>query len=257
MIIVLSPSKTLDYTTKKATESYTIPEFLKESSILIKNLKQKPHSEIAELMGISSKLAELNYQRYKDFHTPFTPQNARQAILAFKGDVYEAIDIKQYNEKDFVFAQQHIRILSGLYGLLKPLDLIQPYRLEMGIALENAKGKNLYEFWGNKITKSINIAMEEQKNPLLVNLASQEYFAAIDKSELSGKLLNITFKEKHGQDYRIIGLFAKKARGVMADYIIKNRIEKEQQLTGFCKNGYRFNKKLSDDANYVFTRSKA
>lgn len=256
MIIVLSPSKTLDYKTKIKAEHYTIPEFLKESGQLIKCLRKKKASEISELMGISSKLSELNYQRYKDFSTPFTPNNARQALLAFKGDVYEAIDINEYTEKDFIFAQQYLRILSGLYGLLKPLDLIQPYRLEMGIKLKTPKAKDLYEFWGDKITKAINSAMKDQKNPLLVNLASQEYFAALNEKKLDGQLLNIIFKEKQAKEYKIIGLFSKKARGTMADFIIRNRIEKAQELLDFSEDGYKFNKKLSDDKNYVFTRSK-
>lgn len=256
MIIVLSPSKTLDYTTKIRVDNSTIPEFLKESAQLIKCLKQKKPSEISELMGISSKLSELNCQRYKDFHTPFTLENSRPAILAFKGDVYEAIDIEKYNKNDFEFAQEHLRILSGLYGLLKPLDLIQPYRLEMGIALKNPKGKDLYEFWGDKITKAINISMEIQKSKLLVNLASQEYFKSVNEKKLNGKLLNIIFKEKQGGEYKIIGLFAKKARGSMADFIIRNRIENTHGLYEFRGNGYSFNKKLSDEFNYVFTRSK-
>lgn len=256
MIIVLSPSKTLDYTSNPPITSHTIPKFLNESKQLIKCLREKTPDELAILMAISDKLANLNTQRYQDFHTPFTIKNARQAILAFKGDVYEGIDIANYNKNDFTFAQEHLRILSGLYGLLKPLDLIQPYRLEMGTNLSNPNGKDLYKFWGNKITKEINSALNKQKSSLLVNLASQEYFKAVRESELDGELLNIIFKEKQDKLFKIIGIFAKSARGKMANFIIKNRIVKAGDLLDFNDDGYKFNKKLSDSKNYVFTRSK-
>lgn len=256
MIIVLSPSKTLDYTSKTSTQSHSTPDFIKESKELIKVLRKKKPTELSQLMGISDKLAQLNYERYKDFSTTFSLKNARQAILAFKGDVYESINVDKYKENDFVFAQSHLRILSGLYGLLRPLDLIQPYRLEMGTRLANPKGADLYEFWGDKITNTLNDCLKKSSSPLLVNLASQEYFAAVNQKKLKGELLNVAFKEKKGGDYQVIGLFAKKARGAMADYIIKNRIEKSGDLMDFSENGYKFNKKLSDSVSYVFTRNK-
>ncbi len=256
MIIILSPSKTMDYTSKLLTKKHTIPEFLDGSVQLIKYLRDKTPAELMKLMDISNKLAALNFQRYQDFYTPFTTKNARQAILAFKGDVYEGIDIENYSESDFSFAQEHLRILSGLYGLLKPLDLIQPYRLEMGIKLANPRGKDLYEFWDDRITKSLNSALHKQKSPLLINLASQEYFKSVHEVKLDGELLNIIFKEGKGSDFKIIGLFAKAARGKMANFIIKNRTEKAADLRAFNDNGYKFNKKLSDSKNYVFTRAK-
>lgn len=254
MIIILSPSKTLDYASPLPTHKHTIPEFLDESVRLIKYLRAKTPEELSELMAISDNLAQINWQRYRDFYTPFTPQNARPAIFAFKGDVYEGIDITNYNTNNLVFAQKHLRIISGLYGLLKPLDLIQPYRLEMGTSLVNSRGKNLYEFWGDTVTQAINYALRQQKTPLLINLASQEYFKAVRESKLDGELLNIIFKEKQDDKLKIIGLFAKQARGKMANFIIKNHITTVNELTIFNENGYKFSKVLSDSKNYVFTR---
>ena len=256
MIVILSPSKTLDYASLLPTQAHAIPMFLTESKQLIECLCNKSPEEIAKLMALSDKLAQLNAQRYRDFHTPFTQQNSRPAILAFKGDVYEGIEVADYKEADFAFAQAHLRIISGLYGLLKPLDLIQPYRLEMGTRLKNPRGKDLYEFWGDKITQAINFAMCEQSSQLLVNLASQEYFKAVQLAKLNGKLLNIIFKEQQGNNLKIIGLFAKQARGKMANFIIKNRIKATQELTNFSEDGYKFNSEFSDGNNYVFTRNK-
>lgn len=256
MIIVISPSKTLDYETVVNTRQHSIPAFLSESEKLIALLRRKTPGKLAALMEISDKLAALNAKRYQDFHIPFTTRNARQAIFAFKGDVYEGIDINKYSENDLDFAQEHLRILSGLYGLLKPLDLIQPYRLEMGIKLANPRGKDLYDFWGNRITREINSALGGQENPFLINLASQEYFKAVDAKILNGKLVNAIFKEKQGDSLKVIGLFAKQARGKMASFIIKNRIVEPQGIKDFNESGYKFAAKLSDNADYVFTRAK-
>lgn len=256
MIIVLSPSKTLDYSSPIATDKYSIPEFIKESSELIKILRKKTPSEIMRLMSISTKLAELNHRRYLEFHIPLSPQNARQAIFAFKGDVYDGIETSSYGNEELNFTQKHLRILSGLYGLLKPLDLIQPYRLEMGISLENPKGKNLYEFWGSKITDSLNIELQKQKNPMLINLASQEYSKSIKVNMLKSRLVNINFKEKTEKDLKTIGLFAKRARGEMTNFIIKGQIEKLDDIKQFSAGGYRFSIKLSDEENYIFIRER-
>lgn len=254
MIILLSPSKTLDFTSNIPKYINTIPDFLEESRKLVAILKKKKPQELSELMGISEKLADLNAQRYQDFKTPFTEKNARQAIFAFKGDVYEGIEVEYYKKPELDFAQKHLRILSGLYGLLRPLDLIQPYRLEMGIALKNPKGKNLYEFWDNNITDALNAGLESQTSPLLINLASNEYFSAINERDIKGKIIHVAFKEKKGADYKIIGLFAKQARGKMANFIIKNKIDSVKDIPDFCEDGYRFNKKFSDEKHYVFVR---
>lgn len=256
MIITISPSKTLDYTSPLPTKTHTIPTFLTESAQLIDCLRKKTQENIAQLMALSNKLAQLNVQRYHDFHIPFTPQNARPALLAFKGDVYEGIDGVNCKEADFAFAQAHLRIISGLYGLLKPMDLMQPYRLEMGTRLKNPRGKDLYEFWGDKITQALNFALREQNSQTLVNLASQEYFKAVQPEKLNAKILNVIFKEQQGNNLKIIGLFAKQARGKMTNFIIKNRIKTAPELTNFNDDGYTFNKELSDENNYVFTRCR-
>ena len=254
MILVLSPSKTQDFNGKPCISTHTLPEFLPESEKLIKELRKYPAGKISTLMDISDKLATLNVQRYKDFKPPFTPANARQALLAFKGDVYEPIEVDSYTGGDFAFAQKHIRILSGLYGLLRPLDLIQPYRLEMGTRLPNARGKDLYAFWGDSITQSLNQALAPDKNRILINLASEEYFKAVMPAKLEGKLINIIFKENQKGKLKVIGLFAKKARGLMANFIVKNRIVAKDGLKSFKESGYRFEPKFSAMQQYVFVR---
>ena len=254
MILLLSPSKTLDFTTASPVETYSQPEMLKESAILIKELCTYSPKKIAKLMGISDKLAQLNADRYQAFKTPFTPANAKQALAAFKGDVYAPMNIASYSKADFDFAQDHVRILSGLYGLLKPLDLIQPYRLEMGTTLPNKRGKNLYDFWGKSITDAVNNTIENHKNKIVINLASVEYFHSIKPNTLQAPLLNITFKEKHKGGLKIIGLFAKKARGMMADFVIKNRIDAVKDIMQFNQSGYSFEKSLSDEQEWVFVR---
>jgi cytoplasmic iron level regulating protein YaaA (DUF328/UPF0246 family) len=254
MMLVLSPSKTLDYETPVKLATHTQPDMLAESQALIKELRKYTPQKLSELMDISDKLASLNVQRYKDFAMPFTQKNARQAILAFKGDVYDGIDVEHYGKEDFAFAQEHVRILSGLYGLLKPLDLMQPYRLEMGTSLKNPRGKDLYAFWGDRITRSINEALAKHKNKLLINLASEEYAKAIQPKALEIPLLNIVFKENQKGTLKIIGLFAKKARGMMANYIIKNQIDNSAALKKFKESGYGFEPSLSDENHYVFVR---
>jgi uncharacterized protein len=254
MMLVLSPSKTLDYETPVKLATYTQPDMLDESQSLIKELRKYTPEKLSELMDISEKLAKLNAQRYKDFSVPFTQKNARQAILAFKGDVYDGIDVDHYRKEDFVFAQEHVRILSGLYGLLRPLDLMQPYRLEMGTGLKNPRGKDLYGFWEDRITRNINQALAKHKNKLLINLASEEYAKAIKPKLLESPMLNVVFKENQKGKLKIIGLFAKKARGLMANYIIKNQIDNALSLKKFKESGYAFEPSLSDEAHYVFVR---
>ncbi|MCE7054961.1 peroxide stress protein YaaA [Algoriphagus sp. AGSA1] len=250
MLILISPAKTLDYSAPTFKE-YTLPDFQNDTRSLVRIMKKKSAKEIGKLMHISDNLAELNEERFKTFQKDFTEENSKQAILAFKGDVYTKIDVDEYTAEDFAFAQQHLRILSGLYGLLKPLDLIQPYRLEMGIKLENTKGKNLYEFWDKKIAKAIN---ESAKGTPIINLASREYFKAVDQKTLKSPLINIEFKEYKDDGYKIIGFFAKQARGMMSNYAIKNRIKEPERLKTFCGGGYEFSEQLSSENNWIFVR---
>ncbi|MEP0710784.1 peroxide stress protein YaaA [Algoriphagus sp.] len=250
MLILISPAKTLDYSTPEFNE-YTQPDFQTDTRSLVGIMKKKSAKEIGELMSISENLAELNEQRFKTFQKDFTTDNSKQAILAFKGDVYTKIEVDTYSEEDFAFAQKHLRILSGLYGLLKPLDLIQPYRLEMGIRLENKKGKNLYEFWDKKIAKAINEVANGQP---VINLASQEYFKSVHLKTLKSPLINIEFKDFKNDSYKIIGFFAKQARGMMSNFAIKNRITDPEQLKTFNEGGYEYAEKMSDGENWVFVR---
>ncbi|MEZ5690410.1 MAG: peroxide stress protein YaaA [Rickettsiales bacterium] len=257
MILLLSPSKTINnIELDKVNIATYIPEFITKSEQLIKILRKKPTDDLVNLMSISNKLAILNKNRYENFTTPFTKKNSHPAILSFQGDVYEGIEVKKYQKKDFEFAQKHLRIISGLYGLLKPLDLIQPYRLEMGTKLKNESGKDLYEFWNDSITEAINFELKSHKEKTIINLASQEYFKAIKPQLLAGKLVNIVFKERQGKELKIIGLFAKRARGKMANFIIRNHLEKPEELLRFNDDGYKFSDRLSDEHNYVFTRNK-
>jgi len=254
MIIVLSPSKTLDYETEYRLTTYTQPDMLLKSQALIAELRTYSTGRISELMDLSDNLATLNMQRYRSFRVPFTLHNARQALLAFKGDVYEVIEVENYSDEDFAFAQAHLRIISGLYGLLKPLDLIQPYRLEMGTKLKTRLGKDLYAFWGESITNSLSQQMTRQENPLLINLASEEYFKAVKPRLLSCPVVDVVFKENKNGKLKVVGLFAKKARGLMANYIIRNRIDDLASIKKFKESGYVFNKKLSTENQYIFAR---
>ena len=217
---------------------------------LMSILKRKSEAQIATLMSLSEKLAKLNFDRFQSFQTPFTLANAKQALLAFKGDVYNGIDASSLNEDDLNFAQGKVRMLSGLYGVLRPLDLIQPYRLEMGTKLANNKGKNLYEFWGDDVSEVLN----EDESELIINLASNEYFKSIDKKTLKANILNIAFKEKKGDVYKIIGIFAKRARGLMVNYIIRNRLNAPEALKDFTDEGYQFSSEYSSNSTWVFTR---
>ena len=254
MIITLSPSKGQDFETPALTKKYSRPADLMASGLLIKELRKIKAEQLRELMDVSSNIAELNVARYKSFKTPFTPKNARQALLAFKGDVYSGIDVEHFSAADYDYAQDHLRILSGLYGCLRPLDLIQPYRLEMKTRLKNPRGDNLYQFWGEEITNSLNKVLKKQQQAVLVNLASNEYFKSVKPKLLQGELLNINFKETKNGKTRVVAIFAKRARGMMADYIIRNRIEEPAGIKKFRKDGYRFSKELSDDRQWTFVR---
>ena len=249
MLAVISPSKTQDFSTPDI-QAHTLTRQLHESEVLVNILKQKTQIELSKLMSISEKLAHLNYTRFQDFATPFDFSNAKQALLAFKGDVYTGIDVPNLSKKDLEFAQDHLRMLSGLYGVIRPLDLIAPYRLEMGTRLQNPKGKNLYEFWGDKISKLLN----EDESEVIINLASNEYFKGIDQKALKAQIINIVFKEFKGDKYKIIGIYAKRARGLMVQYMVKNRIENPQDLKAFSLEDYHFQQDLSGDTTWVFTR---
>ncbi|HIB27920.1 MAG TPA: peroxide stress protein YaaA [Candidatus Thioglobus sp.] len=249
MLAVISPSKKQDFSTPDIAD-HTLPRQLEESVELIDIMKEKSQTEIAKLMSISDKLSELNFNRFQSFNTPFTLDNAKQALLAFKGDVYNGIDAPNLTKKDLEFAQDHLRMLSGLYGVVRPLDLIEPYRLEMGTRLENANGKNLYEFWGDKISNILN----DDEQEVIINLASNEYFKGIDKKSLNAKIINIAFKEFKGDKYKIIGIYAKRARGLMVNYMIKNRITSPEPLKAFETEGYQFREEMSDETTWVFTR---
>jgi cytoplasmic iron level regulating protein YaaA (DUF328/UPF0246 family) len=248
MLIVLSPAKSLDFTTNFKCSIATKPIFPNETSLLVNNLKKLTIENLQDLMSISKKLGELNYQRFQDFQKTLE----RQAILAFDGDVYDGIDKKNYHEKDFDFAQKHLVILSGLYGLLRPLDSIKPYRLEMGTNFKDIKFfiKNLYEFWEDKIAQEIN------KNPAknIVNLASQEYFSAINSKKINKKIIEINFQEKKNGVLKTIGINSKKARGLITNFAIKNKISNPQNLQEFNEENYRFNPSLSSNEKWFFIR---
>ncbi|MAZ06139.1 peroxide stress protein YaaA [Marinobacter sp. SS8-8] len=255
MLMVISPAKTLDYESPLATDKVSQPDFLDHACELVDQLKELEPHQISNLMNISDKLGQLNAGRYRNWHTPFTPENARQALLAFKGDVYTGLNAESFSEQDFEFAQQHLRILSGLYGVLKPLDLMQPYRLEMGTRFENSRGKDLYTFWGSRITDELNRLLADDDS-VLVNLASNEYFKSIRKKDLEGRLITPQFKDWKNGQYKMISFYAKKARGQMCRFAIQNRITHADDLKGFNLEGYHFSEDQSDKNNWVFLRDE-
>ncbi len=254
MKLVISPAKTLDFESAPVTETYSDPAFLDNSQLLIDELKELSQADVATLMKLSDKLAALNVARFGSWETPFTPDNAKQAILAFKGDVYTGLDAESFSEDDFNFAQDHLRILSGLYGLLKPLDLIQPYRLEMGTKFANSRGKNLYEFWDMQLTDALNKELADEKEPVLINLASNEYFKAVKVKQLQAEIITPVFKDWKNGQYKMISFYAKKARGLMAAYIIQNRLSDPEQLKSFDTEGYYFSEEQSKGNEWVFLR---
>ena len=259
MLIVISPAKTLDYDSPVKVRDHTLPDFLDDAQALIGELRALGSPEISTLMGISDKLGALNAGRYQDWTRPFTEANARQAILAFKGDVYTGLAAETLGVRDLKWAQGHLRILSGLYGLLRPLDLMQPYRLEMGTAFANRRGRNLYEFWGERITDALNQTLAGQRrgknaHPVLINLASQEYFKAVIPQKLDAGIITPVFKDWKNGQYKIISFHAKKARGMMAGHIIRQRLTDPEALKGFDDGGYRYNAAMSSAREWVFVR---
>lgn len=258
MILVISPAKALDYETPPTTARFTQPDFLDDASALIAVLREKSPADIAELMSLSDPLATLNVARYASWSRPFAPDNARQAVLAFNGDVYEGLDARSLSEVELAWAQDHLRILSGLYGVLRPLDLMQAYRLEMGTRLANPRGKNLYEFWGERITDELDrlLAREEEagRERVLVNLASDEYFKSVKPKKLKGRIVTPVFEDWKGGRYKIISFYAKRARGLMSRYAITHRIDEVEALKGFDSEGYAFAADASDADTLVFRR---
>lgn len=256
MLIVVSPAKTLDYQSPLATERYTQPTLTAHSAELIEVCRQLTPADIGSLMKVSDNIAGLNAARFAEWSPEFTTDNARPAILAFKGDVYTGLEAETFSEDDFDWAQDHLRMLSGLYGLLRPLDLMQPYRLEMGTKLANSRGANLYQFWGDIITDELNAALKAQGDNVLVNLASNEYFKSVKPKQLDGQIITPVFKDKKNGQYKVISFFAKKARGMMARYIIDNRIDSVEALKAFDVAGYWFCEEASNDKELVFKREE-
>lgn len=255
MLVVVSPAKNLDFKPQKIIQEYTLPEFTDRSETLIASLRKLTTKQISQLMDVNPSIAELNFKRYADWHLPFTPENAKQAILAFKGEVYLGLKAWTFAEKDFHYAQDHFRMLSGLYGVLRPLDLMQPYRLEMGIKLETQSAPNLYRYWGDTITEKLNEVLKPMKKPVLVNLASSEYFKSVNQKILSAPVINIEFLENKDSDYRTIVVYTKKARGMLSRFVIQNQIEEPEDMKAFDEEGYIFNSRLSKGNNWVFTRN--
>jgi cytoplasmic iron level regulating protein YaaA (DUF328/UPF0246 family) len=254
MLIIISPAKTLDYKTPISIQGETEAPFLRESAKLIKVLKKLNPNDISGLMKVSSKIAYLNHDRFAQWQLPFPAGTTRQALLAFKGEVFNGLDAYSFSQEEMDYAQEHLRMLSGLYGVLRPLDMMMPYRLEMGTKLAQGKNKHLYEFWGDKITKNIQESLNEQKQKVLVNLASNEYYKSVKSSKIKARIITPIFKEAKGDQYKVIAIFAKKARGLMSRYIIKNRIETPEDIKLFNEAGYFYNEILSTENEFIFTR---
>lgn len=256
MIIVLSPAKTLDFESSPVEKTCTEPEFLELSKSLISGLSKLSMDELSNLMGISEKLAALNSQRYKKWASEHTSDNSKQAILAFKGDVYEGMRAWEFDKKDFEYAQKNLRVLSGLYGVLKPLDLIQAHRLEMGTLYANPAGKDLYAFWGDRLCTKINEACKSSNSKYLINLASQEYFKATQPQNLQVDVVAPVFKDEKNGKFKIISFYAKKARGMMSSFLIRNQVETIEGIQAFQDQGYHFEPSESTDLKPVFLRSE-
>ncbi len=257
MLAILSPAKSLDFESPLATAKASTPAFVDESKTLIRRLRKLAPAEVGSLMKISDKLAELNHRRYAEWRPEFDatePAFTRPAILAFKGDVYIGFDAGSLGERDFTWAQKHVRILSGLHGLLRPLDLIHPYRLEMGTKLTSGKTKDLYGFWGGKVTDALNQALADQGDEILVNLASNEYYGVLQPERINARIINVQFKEWRDGKLRFMSFFAKKARGSMARYMVDHRVKTLKALRGFDSDGYSYDAELSSGNNWVFTR---
>lgn len=262
MLMLISPAKTLDYENQSVTQKFSQPLFLEDSAELIDVLKHKSPNDISELMKISAKLGELNANRFQAWKAPFNDVDfealeAKQAVFAFKGDVYTGLNAETLDAAQQAFAQKHLRILSGLYGVLRPLDLMRAYRLEMGTKLDNGRGKNLYEFWGDKPVEYINGQLAELGSEELVNLASNEYFKSVNTKKLAGKLITPTFKDEKNGKYKIISFYAKKARGLMVRYAIDHQVTKAEELKRFDYQGYQYAPEESSDKEWVFKRAES
>lgn len=256
MLILLSPAKIQNFKPLAVTEFYSQPEFSNEARQLIRLIKKLSAGELAGLLNINSHLTQLNIDRYFNWHLPFTTENAKQAVLTFDGEVFRGLDAKSFTGSDFEYAQSHLRILSGLYGILRPLDLIQPYRLEVSSALKNPKGNNLYAFWRKNVTSSvINTIKTSDNNNIILNLASSEYFKTLDLKRIPTKVIDVEFYEYKNDKFQQIIIYTKKARGLMARYVIKNRIEDAEELKGFSSEGYWFSPQQSNDSKFVFIRA--
>ena len=256
MLTVISPAKTLDFETSPTTRRRTRPQFLERAAELVKEARSLSPEDLRELMGVSEKIAELNHRRFMNWSEPFTLDNAKQAILAFKGDVYTGLEAETLSAAQLQFAQQHLRILSGLYGLLRPLDLMQPYRLEMGVRFATPGGRNLYEFWGDTLTRALNAQLGKSGSRVLVNLASNEYFKSLQPGALDAEIITPVFKDLKGGKYKVISFYAKKARGQMARFIIDNELNEPDGLRRFRRDGYRYNRAESTAREPVFTRDE-
>lgn len=254
MLTLLSPAKSLDFSAAPDGLPVTKPEFTKDIKLLLEECRKLDVAELQKLMKISPKLAELNHGRFQEMKLPFTEKNSKPCLLAFTGDVYKRLDASSLSKKDLTWAQNRLRILSGFYGLLRPLDLIQPYRLEMGSRLENARGKNLYEFWGNRLADQLNAEHESRRHAAVLNLASNEYAKAVPREKVKPRWVDAVFQEIRDGEPKTIGIYAKKARGLMARYVIQNRIDQPQGLEEFSEGGYEFRADLSADGRMVFTR---
>jgi hypothetical protein len=254
MIILMNSSKTLNFERPAHISKYTIPEFLDDSQRLVARLQKLSVSDFSRFMAVSEKLAVLNVKRYQNWSTSPEGSDAKQALLAFKGDIYAAMDADRYKIKDFDFAQKHLRILSGLYGILRPLDLIQPYRLEMAAKLRTDRGADLYRFWGRRINTALNELLIHEKSGVVINLSSMEYFKSVKSNLLKAEVITPVFKEYKAPNYCVVAIYAKKARGLMCNHIIQNRITRVEDLQAFQSDGYRFAPKLSTQSDWVFTR---
>lgn len=254
MIAILSPAKKLDKNTERETEVYTTPQFLDDSRELVDVLRDYSPDQLGRLMNISRQLAEVNYERFARWHTPFTRDNAHPAVFLFNGQVYQGLEAENLRDEDLAFAQDHLRILSGLYGLLRPLDLIQPYRLEMGTRLSNSRGRDLYAFWGEKITAALNESLAGHSSKVVLNLASNEYYKALQPGKIEGDIITPVFKEKKGDQYRTVAVYAKKARGLMSRFILENRIDEAEAIQSFEEEGYVFSPQQSSQKEWVFVR---
>ena len=257
MLTIISPAKKLDYSQPSEAQTFTQPLLLEHSEQLLKDLQLLSPEDICSLMGLSDKLGALNYERFQEWQTPFSPDNAKQAILAFKGDVYQGLDADNMSADELSWAQDNLRILSGLYGLLRPLDLMQPYRLEMGTKFANQRGANLYQFWGDIITDQLNKLFPASAKSVLVNLASNEYFKSVQPKNINAEIITPVFMDQKGDKYKIISFFAKRARGLMSAFIIKNKITDAEQLKTFNVDGYSFNSAMSEGNKWVFCRAEA